>query len=101
MDVTINGLKIQVEGAGDAQVFFDAETNTVKIQVKEKVVETIKVVKAKPETKTVFVPQVVPQPYPVPVKPWTPYYPWPGWNNWTTCRSGVVINTSNTATTGG
>lgn len=96
MEVTINGLKIQVEGEADSQVFFDAETNTLKIQVKEKVIETIKVLK--PQTKTVFVPQVqmVPQPYPVPVKPWQPYQPWPGWGNWRHCTSGTVITTTTT-----
>ena len=102
MEVTINGLKVQIEGAGDAQVFFDQETNTIKVQVKQKVVEKIKVVEVKGKEKIKYVPTpappvIVPQPFPV---PWKPYYPWTDWNRWTLCGPNQVITTTTTGHTG-
>lgn len=80
MEVTINGLKIQIEGAGDPQVYFDQDTQTVKIQVKQKVIEKIKVVeiKGKDTVKYVPTPPIVVSP------PWPPkpYYPWDNWHKW-------------------
>jgi hypothetical protein len=100
MEVTINGLKIQIDGANDAQVFFDQETNTVKVQVKQKVVEKIKVVEVKGKDKVQFVPTPVPVPQPV----WKPYFPWNNWERWTLCGPNQVIGTTtgtNTPATSG
>jgi hypothetical protein len=105
MEVTINGLKIQIEGASDAQVFFDQETNTVKVQVKQKVVEKIKIVEVKGKDKVQFVP-VPPVAVPVPVQPipWKPYFPWNKWERWTLCEPNQIIGTTtgtNTPATSG
>jgi hypothetical protein len=112
MEVTINGLKIQIEGASDAQVFFDQETNTVKVQVKQKVVEKIKIVEVKGKNKVQFVPvppvavPVPPVAVPVPVQPipWKPYFPWNKWERWTLCEPNQIIGTTtgtNTPATSG
>lgn len=44
MEIIINGLKIQIEGADNPQFVVDKDTNTIRIDVKPIVKETIKVV---------------------------------------------------------
>jgi len=94
MEITINGLKVQVEGA-ESQFFFDPETNTLKVQVKQKVVEKIKIVNVpgKETVKVVASPPVVIN-QPVFPHPYKPYYPWPHWEKWSLCTHGQVIRTT-------
>lgn len=100
MEVTINGMKIQIEGANDAQVFFDQETNTVKVQVQQKIIEKIKVVEVKGKDTVQFIPAPVVQPFPLPVVPWKPYFPWNNWERWMVCGPNQVVTTTTTNNTG-
>ena len=83
--LTINGMNVVVDG--EAQVFFDAESNTLRILTKERVVEKVKVIKSKPNTVWVEKPVYVPV-QPVPHVPWRP---WDDWQKYTLCHTGTTI----------
>lgn len=86
-NLTVNGTNIVIDG--DAQVFFDQETNTLRILTKEKVIEKVKVIETK--AKKTFVPVFAkPKPVFVPVVP-APWRPFPDWERYTLCYNGSVL----------